>query len=94
MSNLILLLCLLGGLLFGLFSKSDFGRLAHKLLILTILVLIFFMGARLGFTPDLGQRIISYGYSAALITAFSIIFSILTTALIMKIVTRKRGGVE
>ena len=48
------------------------------------------MGASLGLMPDLGARIVRYGYSAFVITGLAMFFSALTVFLLMKAVGRSR----
>ncbi|MDR2869332.1 MAG: LysO family transporter [Deferribacteraceae bacterium] len=93
-SNLILLVSLLAGLLLGFFTKpaANRARLANRLLMATILVLIFMMGARLGLMPDLGERILAYGRAAIVITISALIFSIIAVRILVWLFMRKRGG--
>jgi uncharacterized membrane protein YbjE (DUF340 family) len=90
-SNLILLACLLSGLCLGLFTKSSHISLANRLLTVTVLVLVFMMGAALGLREDLGSRILSYGYSAILITVFAIVGSIASVKLLVLLFSHKNA---
>jgi hypothetical protein len=51
----------------------------------TILVLLFFMGAILGFAPDLPQRIKGYGVNALVIMVFACAGSIAVTTFLVKV---------
>ena len=90
-SNLILLICLLIGFGIGFFFRFNIAGPVQKLLTATIIILIFIMGASLGLMPDLGVRIVRYGYSAFVITGLAMLFSALTVFIIMKTLGRKRG---
>ncbi len=93
-SNLILIACLVAGFLFGFFSKGGSSKVHGRLLMGIIVVMLFIMGAILGFMPDLPSRIVSYGYSAFIITVSAILFSIIATALLVKIFGKKNAGAK
>ncbi|MDR0453267.1 MAG: hypothetical protein LBH05_00480 [Deferribacteraceae bacterium] len=87
-SNLVLIACLAAGFIFGFCSKGGNGKIHGRLLIGIIIVMLFIMGAILGFMPDLSSKIINYGYSAVIITVSAVFFSIIATALIVKLFSR------
>lgn len=88
-SNLILLLFLLAGFLLALINRVNISAIVQKLLVATIIVLVFMMGANLGMMPDLSGRIASYGYSALVITLSAIVCSVLAAWIFTKFFMRR-----
>ena len=86
MSNLILIFFLLAGFGAGFLSKKDGQSKVHgRLLLASILILIFCMGVILGFDPDLPAKMMTYGFNALVITGLSILFGVITVWIIVKL---------
>lgn len=88
-SNLILLFFLLAGFLLALINRVNLSSIVQKLLVATIIVLVFMMGANLGMMQDLSIRIASYGYSALVVTLSAILFSIMSAWVFVRLFMSK-----
>lgn len=90
MSNLILVVCLLAGFAAGFLSKREGQSKIHsRLLLASILILVFCVGVILGFDPDLPAKMMTYGVNALVIAGLSIFFGVAVVWIIVKVVRFK-----
>ncbi|MDR2884417.1 MAG: LysO family transporter [Deferribacteraceae bacterium] len=88
LNNAILMACLVAGFLFGFFTKFSNSKVHGRILLVNILLLLFFMGAILGFAPDLPGRIKGYGINALVIVICACAGSVGFTAILVKVFKR------
>lgn len=80
---------LLGGAALGCFrGRGSFRRFQRHALPASVLVLLFFMGVGIGKDPDLGSKILGFGWKALAISSFSVFFSVLCVGLLTRALRR------
>lgn len=88
---LIFLFFLLIGIVFGYFLNGKYINKTQKIFLnISILLLLFFMGASIGKDPLLFQKIAGFGFQAFVIAGSTVFFSIIVVLLIVNFTGRKQ----
>jgi len=88
---LIFLFFLLTGIVFGYFLKGKYINKTQKIFLnISILLLLFFMGASIGKDPELFDKIAGFGFQAFVIASSTIVFSIIAVFIVVNFMGNKQ----
>ena len=88
---LIFLLFLMTGIALGYFLNGKNIDKSQKIFLnISILLLLFFMGASIGKDPELFDKIAGFGFQALVIASSTIFFSIIAVLIIIKFMGNKQ----